>query len=228
MTGPTLPAGEPRPRRTQGRPSAADAAALPQRLLDAALQVFIESGYARASMEAIAGAAGVSRKTLYARHANKAEVLAAVVGRLIEDALAPHEAQTTHSGSHDPQDLLLQIARELASLSSSPQVAGLNRLILAEAAQVPVLARLFADLYERAIDSVSVALNMLRAEGHLPRLKDVRLAATLFIEMSASVPRLRAMLGQPLSRGQIDAQAQAAVDLLMAAYGTRARHGLAE
>jgi TetR/AcrR family transcriptional regulator, mexJK operon transcriptional repressor len=212
-------------RRTQGRPSAADAAALPQHLLDAALQVFIESGYARASMDAIARAAGTSRKTLYARHANKAEVLAAVVGRLLDSALAPHQVHAAQSASHDPREVLLQIARELADLSSSPQVGGLNRLMLAEAPQVPVLARLFADLYERAIDSVSVALNLLHAEGHLPGLDDVRVTATLFIEMSASVPRLRAMLGQPLSRAQIDHQAQAAVDLLLAACGVRTRRG---
>lgn len=212
-------------RRAQGRPSAADAAALPQHLLDAALQVFIESGYARASMDAIARAAGTSRKTLYARYANKAEVLAAVVGRLLDSALTPHQVQAAQSPSHDPRELLLQIARELASLSSAPQVAGLNRLILAEAQQVPVLARLFADLYERAIDSVSAALSALCGEGHLPGLDDVRLTATLFIEMSASVPRLRAMLGQPLSSAQIEHQAQAAVDLLLAASGVRTRRG---
>lgn len=220
MTEPLLRAAAPRIRRSQGRPSAAEAAALPLRLLDAALLVFTESGYARASMDAIARAAGISRKTLYARYANKAEVLAAVVGRLLDSALGPPPTRAAHTATHDPRALLLALAQDLARLSSSPQVAGLNRLILAEAAHVPALARLFADIYERAIDAVNAVLVGLRDAGHLSRLDDVRMAATLFIEMSASVPRLRAMLGQPMSSPQIDLQARAAADLLMAAYGT--------
>lgn len=204
-------------RRPQGRPSAAQAAALPQRLHDAALRVFTEHGYARASMDAIASAAGISRKTLYARYANKAEVLGAVVDRLLVSSLGPNPTAAESTSKRDPRESLLTLARELASLSSSAPVAGLNRLMLAEAAHVPVLARLFADIYERAIDAVSAVLISLRDAGHLHGLGDVRLAATLFIEMSASVPRLRAVLGQPMSRPQIDAQTHAAVDLLMAA-----------
>lgn len=204
-------------RRPQGRPSAAQAAALPQRLHDAALRVFTEHGYARASMEAIARDAGISRKTLYARYANKAEVLAAVVDRLLVSSLGPNPTAAESTSKRDPRESLLTLARELASLSSSAPVAGLNRLMLAEAAHVPVLAHLFADIYERAIDAVSAVLISLRDAGHLHGLGDVRLAATLFIEMSASVPRLRAVLGQPMSRPQIDAQTHAAVDLLMAA-----------
>jgi TetR/AcrR family transcriptional regulator, mexJK operon transcriptional repressor len=205
-------------RRTQGRPSAAEAAALPQLVLDAALQVFSEHGYARASMDAIARTAGISRKTLYARYANKADVLAAVVDRLLERSLGPSQPAAQSDVHHDPRQALLALSRELARLSSSGTVAGLNRLILAEAPHVPALARLFADIYERAIDAVSAVLIRLRDAGHLHGLGDVRLAATLFIEMSASVPRLRAMLGQPMSCAQMDAQTQAAVVLFMGAY----------
>lgn len=206
------------PRRTQGRPTAAEAAALPERLLDAALQVFTEHGYAGASMDAIARAAEISRKTLYARYANKSEVLTAVVDRLLEASLGPNQPAAASTSNHDPRQSLLSLSRELASLSSSSPVAGLNRLILAEAPHVPVLARLFADIYERAIEVVSAVLVRLRDAGHLQGLDDVRLAATLFIEMSASIPRLRAMLGQPMSRAQMDAQTQAAVELFMSAY----------
>jgi AcrR family transcriptional regulator len=215
-----LQAAAPPARRTQGRPSAAEAAELPQRLLDAALLVFTEIGYARASMDAIARAAGISRKTLYARYANKAEVLAAVVGRLLDSSLGPRPPEAGHPAIQDPRAVLLSLAQDLANLSSSPQVAGINRLILAEATRVPALARLFADIYERAIDTVSAVLSNLRGAGYLARLDNVRMAATSFIEMSASVPRIRAVLGQPMSRRQIEMQAQGATDLLLAAYGT--------
>lgn len=218
MSEPVSQAGLRVGRRSQGRPSAAEAAALPQQVLEAALRVFSEHGYARASMDAVARTAGISRKTLYARYANKAEVLTAVIDQLLERSLGP-SPPTAQSASHDdPRQALLALSRELANLSSSGTVAGLNRLILAEAPHVPVLARLFADIYERAIEAVSAVLVSLRDAGHLQGLDDVRLAATMFIEMSASVPRLRAMLGQPMSPAQVDAQAHAAVDLFMGAH----------
>lgn len=210
--------------RGPGRLSAADTARLDAHLLDDAQVLFVAKGFARTTMDAIARAAGVSRKTLYARYANKAEVLTAVVNRLLDASLAPPPAAkaAAPTSARAARTVLLALARELARLSSAPQVAGLNRLALAEAVQVPELAQLFAGLYERAIDHVAATLTQLHAEGHLPQLGDVRMAATLFIEMSASVPRLRAMLGQPMSQAQIELQAKAATNWLLAA--TSARH----
>ena len=207
--------------RGPGRLSAADTARLDTHLLDDAQALFVAQGYARTTMDAIGRAAGVSRKTLYARYANKAEVLTAVVNRLLDASLAQPAAAAppAAAAARAPRTVLLSLARELARLSSDAQVAGLNRLALSEAVQVPELAQLFGGLYERAIGHVSAALTQLDAEGHLPRLGDERVAATLFIEMSASVPRLRAMLGQPMPQAQIERQAQAATDWLMAVCG---------
>lgn len=209
-----------RPTRGRGRLSAAETERLEAHLLDDAQRLFLVQGYARTTMDAIARDAGVTRKTLYARYANKAEVLAAVVDRLLDAGLAASPApDAPRDAASSPRTQLRQLARELAQMSSGPQVAGLNRLALAEAVQVPELARLFARLYERAVNHVAGVLARLQAEGHLPRLGDERMAATLFIEASASVPRLRAMLGQPLSNAQIEAQATAAADWVLAACG---------
>jgi AcrR family transcriptional regulator len=68
-----------KPRGGPGRLSAEDAAKLPDRLLDAALEVFNEKNFADATMEQIARRAGASTKTLYARYADKAAVVEAVV-----------------------------------------------------------------------------------------------------------------------------------------------------
>lgn len=205
-------------QRGPGRLSAADTAQLEGRLLDAAEAVFVEQGYARATMDAIAKAAGASRKTFYARYANKAEVLSAVVNRLLDAAIAPHQKGIrSRSVGRDPAALLLQIARELASLSEAPHVAGINRLVFAEAQQAPDLTRLFLDLHERAADDVRANLEELRDEGSLPRLPNSRLAAVIFIEMVASMPRLRALLGAPLSRKETNDLTAVAVEIFL--YG---------
>jgi len=88
---------------------------------DAAQSVFIELGYARTTMDSIARAAGASRKTLYARYANKAEMLTAVVNRLLDAALAPHEAPpAAEPAPREPRALLLQLSHELSSSRPRP------------------------------------------------------------------------------------------------------------
>jgi len=90
---------------------------------------------------------------------------------------------------------------------------------MAEAVQVPELARLFIDLHERAIANVVGSLETLKAEGRLTHLPAPRLAAMIFIEMAASVPRIRALLGQPLSRKETEALITTAVDLFLRGCG---------
>ena len=53
-----------------------------ERLLDAAYEVFMASGFTKSSMADIAAAAGVSRPTLYRTFANKDDVFLGVVERL--------------------------------------------------------------------------------------------------------------------------------------------------
>ena len=217
-----MTAAKARKRRARGpgRLSAEDTALLGGRLLDAAQSVFIEMGYARSTMDAIAKAAGASRKTLYARYANKAEVLTAVVNRLLDTALAPHEAEPVMAlAGRDPRSLLLQIAQEISGLSALPQVAGLNRLIMSEAVQVPELAQLFIDLHERATANIGRSLEALKMEGGLTHLPPTNLAAMLFIEMIDSVPRIRALLGRPLPKKENEALITAAVDLFLRGCG---------
>src|SRR5689334_11737964 len=84
-----------------GRLSAEDAARLPDRLLDAALELFNERTYAEATMEQIARRAGASTKTLYARYADKAAVVEAVVNRIVERTLAAQGA----AAAFDPRQI---------------------------------------------------------------------------------------------------------------------------
>ena len=216
MSDPAAATRRARRARGPGRLSARDAAELPQRVLDAAEQVFIDAGYARSTMDVIARAAGVSRKTLYARYANKSDVLTAVVERLLDAALAAPAvpAAAAAAASADPRAVLLALGRELAQLSAMPRVAGLNRLIFAEAAQLPELAALFGRLYARAATRVRDCLQALQADARLAAGDD-ELAAVAFIEMVASMPRLRSLLGQPLSPAEIEAGVIHAVDLFL-------------
>ena len=76
-----------------GRLSAEEAENLPNRLLDAAAALFLEKGYAKATMEGVARAAQASTKTVYSRFDNKGEILAAVIRRLVEQTAAQLTAE---------------------------------------------------------------------------------------------------------------------------------------
>src|SRR6187200_1000535 len=62
---------------------AAGAAATRTAILDAALAAFRDDGYAASTIEAIAAAAAVSPKTVYAVFGNKRRLLSAVLDRAI-------------------------------------------------------------------------------------------------------------------------------------------------
>jgi TetR/AcrR family transcriptional repressor of mexJK operon len=203
-----------------GRLPADEAAQIPERLLDAATVLFTRNGYGRTSMEAIAKQAGASSKTVYSRFANKEEVLRAVVRRLFERAM--HVGTDVKVGtSDDPRAFLLAVGRELAALSEAPQTAGVNRLIMAEAFQVPELAQLFIDLHERACGIVREPIEKWRRSGKMADVPDPALAAIIFVEMVASIPRIRALLGQPLKKAETDRLVKAAVGIFLRGCGYR-------
>lgn len=210
--------------RGPGRLTARETALLHDRLLEAAEAVFVEQGYGRATMEQIAQRAGVGRKTLYARYTNKAEVLEAVVNRLMDGAMAPAPKRASPLRG-DARSHLLSLARGLASLSVSPHVAGINRLIFGEALQSPTLAALFFQLHKRAADEVQAKLEELQEQGALPELSNSRAAAAIFIEMAASLPRLRALMGTPLTRKETHELTEVAVDIFLHGCGVEERKG---
>lgn len=62
--------------------------ARPQELLDAALALFVERGYAATRLDDVAARAGVSKGTLYLYFENKEELFKAVVRANLVSALA--------------------------------------------------------------------------------------------------------------------------------------------
>src|SRR5499427_2367748 len=199
--------------RGPGRLSAEETALLESRLLDAAEAVILELGHARATIDAIAKAAGATRKTIYARYANKEEIFDAAVRRLLDAGVSlPHLRVRGREG--DPRTTLLRLARDLIALLETPQMVRIYRLIFAEGEQMPELARMSAELYDREADAVVAMLEALRATGKFPGMPSPRMAAVMFIELVSSTARLRALAGPgaALPRAQADRYVIGAVD----------------
>jgi AcrR family transcriptional regulator len=203
-----------------GRLSAEQAAELPDRLLDAAEELFSQDGFAKTTMERIAKAAGASTKTLYSRYDNKAEILRDVVRRMADRTIAAQMAVTPP----DPRDiapaiylngLCGRIAHRIAE-----EAAGINRLAFSEARHVPEIARMHAEVTARGRGLIQASLEAWRDQGLLPLLEDAPKAAALCLSMTTDAVRIRTALGEP--NDQIDADVAFAVEIFLRGLGHQA------
>lgn len=116
--------------------------ARPSELLDAALQLFVEKGYAAATVEEVARRAGVSKGTLFLYFASKEALFKAVVRRHIGGVLAEWDAGLVHfTGS--TADMLRHCLFEWWRRIGSTPAAGISKLMICEARHFPELARFY-------------------------------------------------------------------------------------
>ncbi|MQA23041.1 TetR/AcrR family transcriptional regulator [Rugamonas rivuli] len=116
--------------------------ARPQELLAAALDQFVERGYAATRLEDVARRAGVSKGTLYLYFANKEELFKAVVRENIVHAIG--EAEQDAAVFDGPSSVLLRaILMKWWDQICATQLAGITKLMLAEGNNFPELAQFY-------------------------------------------------------------------------------------
>lgn len=97
-------------------------------LLSGALEEFAALGFRRASMEAVARRAGVSRATLYIHHGSKAELFRALVAQLHDDQIDAMERAAAEPGDIEGRLVALlhaRFGRWVALTAGSPHAAEL-------------------------------------------------------------------------------------------------------
>jgi AcrR family transcriptional regulator len=214
-----MPVKRPARRLGPGRLSAEDAAQLPDRLLDAAFQLFTERGFSETTMDQIAKRAGASTKTLYSRYENKADILAAVVRRLVDSTIASHdEVAALQALAGNPKGFLVSLCTQI-SVRISTDAAGLNRLAVAEGHRFSELRRLHREATGRGVGIIRANLERWRAKGWLPLLQETERASVLCLSMATDWVRISTSLGDPPSRMEIDAHVAYAVDLFLRGCG---------
>ncbi len=122
--------------------------ARPGELLDAALALFVEKGFAATHVEEVAARAGVSKGTLFVYFPSKEELFKAVVhenaSRHLEQAF--HEVTQFQGPS---AELLRELLRRWWTQYGATPAAGLTKLMMSEAANFPELARYYLDAVVR-------------------------------------------------------------------------------
>src|SRR5438067_6045932 len=73
--------------RGPGRPTLSN-----EELLDKALDIFLEKGFERTSIDAITAAAGMAKRTVYLRYGDKTALFKAALERAIDEWIVPIES----------------------------------------------------------------------------------------------------------------------------------------
>ena len=120
--------------------------ARPGELLDAALELLVEKGYAATHVEEVAARAGVSKGTLFLYFSSKQELFKAVVRQNIAGRFAEWDLELeAYEGSSS--ELLRYCFVSWWERVGSTRAAGLSRLMLAEAGNFPEIA----DFYRQEV-----------------------------------------------------------------------------
>lgn len=121
--------------------------ARPAELTAAALDLFVDKGYAATRLEDVAARASVSKGTLYLYFDSKEALFKAVVREGLLPALA--EGEGVVAGFTGPSDALLrEVVGGMWRLIGSQRIGGIPKLVFAEARNFPEIAHFY---YEEVI-----------------------------------------------------------------------------
>jgi TetR/AcrR family transcriptional regulator, mexJK operon transcriptional repressor len=120
-----------------GRPAKGNECLSRDRLLDAALKLFLEHGYGKLNMETIARDARVSLRTIYTQFGGKAGLFGALIRRYSDQFVADLSDEET------PEQALLVFAQKYLSRITQPDAVRIRAILIAESPSFPDLATEF-------------------------------------------------------------------------------------
>lgn len=211
MTAPSAP-------RSGGRPTALAAAALETAILDHATAAFLAEGYAATTIEAIARACRVAKRTIYARWSGKPELFRAVLEQLIAKWMS---TSGEWADGETLEATLKTAADDILAVALTPEAIALHRLIIAESGRFPELPHLLQQTGAGEGNArIAALLDRAVARGDLPP-QDTAVAAEQFLNLLLVGPQRRALgLGRPFSQNQLQQWRDHAIALFIAGAGS--------
>src|SRR5688572_1384280 len=157
----------------------------PAEIVEAALSVFAEKGFAAAKLEDIARRAGVSKGAIYLYFETKEDVFRAVVGQ----AIAPNVGAVKAMAAAHPgplADLLRSVTTHIAAVVSHTPLGGVLKMVVGEARNFPEIARVWHDeLVSQALGAMAEAIAAAQARGEVkpgdPRIYALQLISPLLM-----------------------------------------------
>ncbi len=197
---------------------------LRERILTAARRVFLDGPPEQATMDAVAQAAGMSKKTIYREFRSQFELLAC----LLEDKVADLSALPRPETTDDLPDQLLTLLLRFASHMTSPRSIGLIRLMVAEARRYPDLASRHPSR-GRAAPIIADWLSHPAVQERYD-IDDPMEAAAMLVGMVTQDAAVRLLIRgeDPLPTGVIEARVRKAVSIFLKGCLREKAHSVVE
>ena len=182
------------PKRPRGRPQLRSDDETRRLILEAATRIFLAQGFGGTSMEAVAQAAGVSKKTIYRFVDTKEHLLEAVIDARSQ-ALRSPIGQDAGPDPAAAKQALRQFLQELTRLVLSEETVALNRLVYAESLRFPEMAKAFYQAGPvRNAEALAAWLETQR-QHRLLHFEDSLSTARMLVSMAIAEPLRAAMIG---------------------------------
>lgn len=166
----------PKPLKRPGRPSLSN-----EQLLDHALDLFLEQGFERTSIEAICAAACMAKRTVYARYGDKTTLFRAALQRAIALWIVPIE-RLRAAEVDDLDASLLAVGHILLANIMSPAGLRLLRLTNSESSRSPEIGAYNVQQGTEPTIAYLADLFVRRLPGRLA-LSEARAAAEGFLHL---------------------------------------------
>ena len=185
---PPTPDADPATARTPQRQRRKEAR--PQELLDAALDLFVERGFAATRSEDVAARAGVSKGTLYLYYPSKEELLKEVVRHNVINQIAEGiDIARQFAGSS--ADLLAVMLRLWWDRIGETRASGIIKLMTSEVRNFPEIAQFYVDeviapsnqMFVKIIER-GIARGEFRADLNVPEVVHAIIAPMVLMAMN--------------------------------------------
>ncbi len=175
-----------------GRPCKGDEQQSRDRLLDAALRLFLEHGYGKLSMETIARDARVSLRTIYNQFGGKAGLFGALIRRCSDQFIG------SLCNESPLEEALCSFARQFLFQITRPDVLRMRAILIGESPRFPELATQFYEQGPRRTLDMLARFFSRQQQAGLITVSDPHFLADQFIS---------AVRGERLQRLQLGLEA---------------------
>lgn len=139
----------------------------PDEVLDAALDLFIEKGFAQTRVEDIATRAGLSKGAIYLYFPSKEAVLDALMRRAVSP-VAEGALQLLANHSGDPRPIISGALRLVATRLADPRMVAIPRLVIREVIHFPHFAQTYrAEVLDRIMPALQAVISNGIRDGYL-------------------------------------------------------------
>jgi TetR/AcrR family transcriptional repressor of mexJK operon len=200
--------------RSPGRPTRDQAEQRNRELLDKALDLFLELGFERTTIEAITASVGMAKRTVYALYGDKLTLFKAALDRAIGDWIVPVD-RLREAESADLSETLQQVGGILVANILTPAGLRLMRITNAESIRMPEIAEY--TLREGTEPTIRFLTDLFRRRLTDPRpdAEEASDAANAFLHLVVGGPASTMAWGVQMDEAEIERMTRYSVNLFL-------------